>query len=110
MLHVIAFIINLFAPIVHPLGVLGLCGCVFYEEYQSLKQAGALAVAGLIFGLLAYRQDIPPKWFWTKSSNQIFRFRIFAVVGYAWSFAAWPLAVYFVRLILDPVLAEFNLL
>lgn len=106
MLQVIAFIINLFAPIVQPLGALGVCGCVIYEDYQSLQQAGILAAVGLIFGMLAYRLDIPPRWFWAKSRNEIFRFKIFAVLGYMWSFAAWPPAIYFVRLILEPVLAN----
>lgn len=106
MLQVLAFLINLFAPIVQPLGVLGVCGCVIYEDYQSLQQAGILAVAGVIFGILAHRLDIPPRWFWAKSRNEIFRYRIFAVLGYMWSLAAWPPAIYFVRLILGPVLAN----
>lgn len=107
MLQVIAFIINLFAPVVQPLGALGVCGCVIYEDYQSLKLAGILAVAGLIFGILAYRLDIPPRWFWAKSSNEIFSFKIVTVLGYMWSFAAWPPAIYFVRSILEPVLTEY---
>ena len=106
MLQVLAFLINLFAPIVQPLGVLGVCGGVIDDDMQSLQQAGHLAVGGFIFGSLAHRLDIPPRWVWAKSRNEIFRYRIFTVLGYMWSLAAWPPAIYFVRLILEPVLAN----
>lgn len=108
MIRFIALLLNLFAPIVHPLGVLGACGCIIDENYTALHWAAVLAGVGLLFGLLTYRWDIPPRWFWAKSSNELFQFKIMAVLGYMWSFAAWPLAVYFVRQVLGPMLAEFS--
>lgn len=104
MLKVIAFLLNLFSPIVQPLGVLGIIACILYDEYRSLQISGFLAIIGFILGILIYRLDIPPRWFWAKSENQIFQFSAAAVLGYMWSLAAWPPAVYFVRLILGPVL------
>ena len=106
MLQVLAFLINLFAPIVQPLGVLGVSGCVFSQDYPSLPPAGPLPVGGLLFGFPAPLSGLPPVGFWAKSRNEIFRYRIFTVLGYMWSLAAWPPAIYFVRLILEPVLAN----
>lgn len=103
MLTVIAYILNLFAPIVQPLGLLGAIACVLYDELQPLYLAAGLALVGFILGLFLHRLDIPPRWFWAKSQNQRFQFSLARVLGYMWSLAAWPLAVYFVRLILSMV-------
>ena len=108
MLRLFALLLNIFAPIIQPMGVLGLCGCVIDEAYTALYWAGALTVVGLVFGILACRLDIPPRWFWAKSSNELFRFKIVAVLGYMWSLAAWPPAVYFVRQVLGPMLSELS--
>ena len=96
MITIIAYIINLLAPIVNTLGAIGLCGCVVYEDLHIIAIAGVLAIIGLIFGILAYRMDIPPRWFWSKSKNELFSFSVTAVLGYAWSFAMWPCAVYLI--------------
>lgn len=101
MLVVLAYIINLLAPIVNTMGLIGLCGCIIYEELYILVIAGALAVVGLIFGIFAHRNDIPPRWSWSKSRNELFRFSVTAVLGYAMSFAMWPCAIYLVNLVID---------
>ena len=103
MIVVLAYIINLFAPIVNTVGLLGLIGCIVYEDLYMLGIAAPVAVAGLIFGIFAHRNDIPPRWFWSKSKNALFEFSVSAVLGYAWSFAAWPLAIYLVKVIADKV-------
>ena len=79
MIVVIAYIINLFAPIVNFLGMIGLCGCLVYESYSTLIIAGIMAIVGLVFGVAAYRNDIPPRWFWSKSKNDLFGFSVTAV-------------------------------
>ena len=101
MILVIAYIINLFAPIVNVVGLLGLCGCIVYDDVYVLAIAGGLFVVGIIFGIAAYRLDIPPRWFWSKSRNDLFKFSVTAVLGYAWSFAMWSMAIYFVELIIS---------
>lgn len=101
MLVVLAYIINLLAPIVNTMGLIGLCGCIIYEELYILVIAGALAVVGLIFGIFAHRNDIPPRWSWSKSRNELFRFSVTAVLGYAMNFAMWPCAIYLVNLVID---------
>ena len=103
MIVVLAYLINLLAPIVNFMGIIGLCGCVVYDDTHILIPACVLAVVGLLFGLVAYRNDIPPRWFWAKSKNELFGFSVTAVLGYAWSFAMWPCAVYLVSLIVDMV-------
>lgn len=75
MLIVIAHIINLFAPIVNPIGLLGLIGCILYDNLQVFIYGAILAVIGLIFGMVAYRNDIPPRWFWSKSKTSFSVFR-----------------------------------
>lgn len=101
MILVIAYIINLLAPIVNTIGAFGLIGCIVYDEPEMLIYGGIVAVVGFIFGMVAYNNDIPPRWFWAKSKNQIFSFSVTAVLGYTWSFAAWVFAVYMVQLIIE---------
>ena len=104
MITVLAYIINLLAPIVNMLGVLGLCGCIVYEEFRILIIAGTLAIIGLIFGIFAHKNDIAPRWFWSKSRNELFSFSVTAVLGYAGSFAMWPCAIYLIIVIINKVL------
>lgn len=101
MILIIAYIINLFAPVVNFVGLLGLCGCVVYEDLHVLIISSILFVLGLVFGIFAHRRDIPPRWFWAKSKNDIFKFSITAVLGYAWSIAMWPYAIYIIRVIIS---------
>lgn len=101
MLLVLAFIINILAPIVNSLGILGLCGCIINGDVHILVIAAILAVIGLIFGIFAYHLDIPPRWFWSHSANEIFEFSVTAVLGYAWNFAMWACAIYLIQLIVD---------
>lgn len=103
MLVVLAYILNLFAPIVNALGVLGLIGCIVYEDLHVLAITAPVAVVGFVFGIFAHRNDIPPRWFWSKSKNALFEFSVTAVLGYAWNFAAWPLAIYIVKVVADKV-------
>ena len=101
MILVIALVVNLLAPIVNILGLFGLLGCVVYDDLSILGIAAALFILGLIFGIAAHRLDIPPRWSWSKSKNDLFKFAITATLGYAWSFAMWPCAIYIVKVIID---------
>lgn len=103
MILIISYIINLLAPIVNTLGLIGLCSCVVFEDFHILNITAVLFVIGLVFGIFAFRMDIPPRWFWSKSKNEVFSFSITAVLGYAWNFAMWPSAIYLIKIILDKV-------
>ena len=76
---------------------------VLYMVIYILIFTVILFIAGLVFGIFAYRSDIPPRWFWSKSKNQIFSFIITTVLGYAWNFAMWPCAIYLVYTIVKMV-------
>ena len=100
---VLLFIINLLAPIVNFLGIIGLCACVVYDDIHVLIISGIMAVAGLVLGVFAYGYDIPPRWFWSKSANDLFSFSVTTVLGYAGSLAMWPCAIYLVKVLVDAV-------
>ncbi len=100
---VLAFIINLLAPVVNFLGMLGLCACVIYEDFYILGTVGIMAVVGLVFGIFAYRLDIPPRWTWSKSKNDLFRFSVTAVLGYVGNLAMWPCAIYLLKVVVNAV-------
>lgn len=97
MIVVIAYIINFFAPIILLPGIIGLLACTAVnQDFHILLYAGVLWVVGLIFGIFAYRNDVPPRWSWSKSTNELFDFAVTTVLGYAWNFAMWPCAIYFI--------------
>ena len=100
---VLAFIINLLAPVVNFLGMLGLCACIIYEDLYILLFVGIMAVVGMVFGIFAHRLDIAPRWFWSKSRNELFRFSVTAVLGYAGSLAMWPGAIYLIKVLAEKV-------
>ena len=100
---VLAYIINMLAPVVNFFGMLGLCACVIYEDLYVLLFAGVMALVGLVFGIFAYKLDIPPRWTWSKSKNDLFRFSVTAVLGYAGSLAMWPGAIYLIKVLAEKV-------
>ncbi len=103
MILIISYIINLLAPIINTLGLIGLCGCVAEGDFYILIITAVLFVIGLLFGIFAFRMDIPPRWFWSKSRNELFSFSITAVLGYAWNFAMWVTAIYLIIIIFERV-------
>ena len=98
---IISYIINLLAPIVNTLGIFGLILSIGNDDIDVLIISGVLAIVGLIFGIFAYGNSIPPRWFWSRSKDFIFEFSVTAVLGYAWNFATWPLAIYIIRLVVE---------
>lgn len=104
MVQIIAFILNLFAPIVNTLGAIGLCACIVYSEvYPLVLYSCSLAILGIVFGLYAYRLDIPPRWTWAKSRNELFKYSITSVLGYALNFAMWPSAIYCIQIFIENI-------
>lgn len=102
MIKVIAFVLNLFAPFVNLLGLCGFYHIVWViESMRMLAVVGVFALIGLIFGFRAYKLDIPPRWGWSKSPNQLFSFAISTILGYAMMFAAWPCAICFVKFLIE---------
>ena len=100
---VIAYVINLLAPIMNSLGALGICWCVIHEDFSVLILVAILAALGFVFGIFAYGNDIPPRWYWSRSKNKLFSFSVTAVLGYAVNFAMWPSAIYMVIELIEQV-------
>ena len=130
---VIIYIIRLLAPIVNTLGIIGLltygmyvCDYMIYFEDPSTyitenpttKVIGTIGYAngmtflylsigifviGIIFGVFAYKNDIPIRWFWAKSKNRLFSFSITTIIGYGLCFAAYPYAFFLVHYIINLV-------
>lgn len=101
MIKVIAYILNLFAPLVNILGAIGMLASISVGDMYILPIGGALFLVGIVFGIFAYKLDIPPRWFWAKSVNELFEFSVTAVLGYAWNFASWGFTVYLVDLVIN---------
>ena len=93
---VLIYIINALAPAVNFLGMLGLCACVIEEDFYICAIGLAAAIVGLFFGLRACKLDIAPRWFWSKSRNNLFKFTVAKVFGYMVSVSMYPFAVYLV--------------
>ena len=95
-MKVICWILNKLAPIINLLGIFGFIQAVLNDDWVELFIAIPFAVVGLLFGIKAYRLGIPPRWFWSKSANDIFDYTVTAVLGYTFMFAAMPLGWYLV--------------
>ena len=103
MIFVLSFIINLLAPIVNSIGLCGLIFSIIEDDNHILTLSAILCAVGLIYGIFAYSFDVPPRWFWSESKNEIFEFAVTAVLGYAWNFAMWPCAIYMVSVVVDGI-------
>ena len=55
-----------------------------------LVSGGLAAVVGFIFGIIAWKYDVPPRWFWIKSSMDLAGSRFMTAVGYAIQFFFIP--------------------
>ena len=121
---VICYLLNKLSPIVNLLGLLGLFGGIFICDncwritgddtvsyICTCSDAGiairmyvitiVLAVVGFIFGIFAHKNDIPPRWSWSKSRNSLFEFSVAAVFGYAVNVAMWSPAVYMIKFFIN---------
>lgn len=97
MIVVISFILNRLSPVVNFLGFMGVgCAWLMDDNMGVLIMTAIAAGIGLVFGILAYKNDIPPRWFWSKSRNSMFEFSVAAVFGYMVNIAMYPPCVYFI--------------
>ena len=86
---VISFLLNLTGRIVVPVGLIAFLANIGEGNFDILMPMGVLGVIGIVYGILAYKYDIPPRWFWSKSANSIFEYSVGAVIGYGILFALW---------------------
>ena len=86
---VISFILNLASNIVTPIGLIAFFFMIGVGEFEILYPMGILGAIGIVYGIIAFRYDIPPRMFWISSANEIFSFSVMAVIGYGLMFALW---------------------
>ena len=100
----ICWILNKLAPIINFLGIFGFIQAGLDDDWGELFTAIPFAVVGLLFGIKAYKLGIPPRWFWSKSANDIFDYTVTAVLGYMFVFAAMPLAGYLIATFMEDII------
>ena len=62
MIVVITYILNLLSPVVNFLGFMGVgCAWLMDDNMEVFIMTAVAAVIGLIFGIFAYKNDIPPR-------------------------------------------------
>ena len=86
---VISFLLNLTGRIVVPVGLIAFLANIGMGNFDILMPMGVLGVIGIVYGIIAFRYDIPPRMFWISSANEIFSFSVMAVIGYGLMFALW---------------------
>lgn len=120
MLVIVSYIIRSLAPVINPMGVFGFFLYITYAfdsslySEQLLDTLGKISyvdgwllfvvstfvfVIGIIFGLKSYKNDIPLRWSWSKSKNELFGFSISTILGYGLYFVAYPYAFLFIHFI-----------
>ena len=119
MLQITSYIIRFFSPLVL---FVGLCGFGSYISYlvdyqemdpqmkdaiQSIPYADGLwlliisiiiFILGIWYGVEAHKNDIPVRWLWSKSKNDMFEFSLKTILGYALNIAAYPYAAFFIHM------------
>ena len=88
---VLLWIINLLSPLIF-------IGAVIYfafgdVETWTLIAGGGAALLGFIIGFTGWAETVPPRWFWVKSSVDLFDNRFFTALSYALQFFCIPAAV-----------------
>lgn len=101
-IRIITFILGLFSPIVLLVGgITFLMYAVGEGDVELLIYSGIAFVGGIVFGIFAYKNDIPPRFFWSKSKNEIFEFSVSSILGYGIYFGLLPSAIYFISQIVE---------
>lgn len=66
---------------------IGLCGLIYLIGTGGLELwqwilAGAIGIGGLVFGIISWGVAVPPRWFWVKSSVELFNNKVASSIGY----------------------------
>ena len=88
---VLLWIINLLSPLIF-------IGSVIYFAFGDIETwtliaGGGAALLGFIIGFTGWAETVPPRWFWVKSSVDLFDNRFFTALSYALQFFCIPAAV-----------------
>ena len=95
---VLLWILDKLRPIIVLIGLIFLITGIFTGEYDASVWfwiiAGLSAIIGGIFGVKAWNEDIPPRWFWVKSPLELFDNKVGACFQWAFTFFLLPLCIY----------------
>jgi hypothetical protein len=90
-MKVLLWILNILSPIVL-IAAIGYFAMGDIEDWVLYAGAGS-ALLGLIIGFTGWAETVPPRWFWVKSSVDLFDSRVFTALSYAFMFFCIPAAV-----------------
>ena len=91
---VIAWLINLVAPVIFILGFLVLTlGNELIDTWLWIVCCIS-AVIGMIWGVVSWNVGVPPRWFWAKSSLFLFNNLVWSAIGTGFLFFLLPLAIW----------------
>ena len=98
------WLINILLPIVTILGIIGM-GWGLDDAPFELCLWGSLGcfIVGFIFGLVAWKYEVPPRWFWIKSKTGLFENYVGSAFGYGFKFAFIPFAILGIMVIVDAI-------
>ncbi len=82
---------NIISPLILFLG-LGYIATGEAEGWEFIAGGGA-ALLGFIIGFTGWAETVPPRWFWVKSSVDLFDNRFFTALSYALQFFLIPSAI-----------------
>lgn len=83
----IVWFVNWLTTIGKVLGIIIFCFCLAGGLFLTLMPfAIGFAVVGIVFGIFACKQDIPPKWSWIYSATEVFGGAVGIVIGYGINF------------------------
>ena len=97
-LQTISNVLNTVAPIVNIIGTIAYCAMIVRGVLEILYPMAILTVIGIIYGIIALKNNIAPRMFWFKKANAIYSTSFSMILAYGIMFALWAplLRVFFV--------------
>ena len=88
------WLINILSPFVTIAGLIGLAYGLDETSLELILWSSlGCFIVGFIFGIIAWKYDVPPRWFWVKSQVGLFETLIGSAFSYGLRFAFIPFAV-----------------
>ena len=88
-LRTISNILNMVAPIVNILGVIAYCFLLLKGVFEVLCPMLILAIIGVFYGIIALKNNIPPRMFWFQKVNKIYASSFSIIIAYSIMFTLW---------------------
>ena len=100
----LVWLVNILSPFVTILGIIGMAWGLEDAPFElCLWVSLACFIVGFIFGIIAWKYDVPPRWFWVKSKVGLFDTLIGGAFSYGLRFAFIPFAILGIMAIIEAV-------